>query len=129
MENLKGCGVDQDTRFDRKSESYDFNLKYRLNGENSLKRRQSYSDDSDKGVNSSSGFDTRNKRFRASSLSVKNARSHLTEDRGSKERGMNEPRVILDLSLTAECTDDDVAKEIANKLYEEKDDLMCKWAH
>lgn len=138
MENLKDCGVDQDCgRYDRKSEAYDYSLKYRLNGENSLKRRQSYSDDSDKGgVNSSSSvnfFETKNKRFRANSLSVKDRRNvrmrlgNRSDDSSSSNDGtgaMNSARCIIDLSTTANDTDEAVARDIANKLYEEKDDLM-----
>lgn len=136
MENLKGCGVDQDSgKYDRNIESYDYSLKYRLNGENTLKRRQSYSDDSDKGNNGSIFFETKNKRFRANSLNVKdrkNVRLRLG-NRGSEDSSSNDgtsamkgPRCILDLTCGADAEDDAVAKDIANKLYEEKDDLMCK---
>lgn len=139
MENLKGCGVDQDGgKYDRKSEAYDYSLKYRLNGENSLKRRQSYSDDSDKGANcpSSSHFlETRNKRFRANSLSVKDRRNvrlrlgNRSDDSSSNDGtgAMNSARCILDLLTTASNTDEEIARDIANKLYEEKDDLMRKF--
>lgn len=137
MENLKGCGVDQDSgRYDRNCESYDYSLKYRLNGENSLKRRQSYSDDSDKGFNcsTSNAFESKNKRFRANSLSVKdrkNVRLRLgnrsDDSSGNEGSGaMNMARNILDLTSDAASTNDEVAKDIANKLYEEKDTLMSK---
>lgn len=137
MENLKGCGVDQDDgKYDRKSEAYDYSLKYRLNGENSLKRRQSYSDDSDKELVPlpSNFFESRNKRFRANSLSVKdrkNVRLRLgnpSDDSSSNDGAgtMNSARCILDLATTANDGDEDVARDIANKLYEEKDDLMCE---
>lgn len=147
MENLKGCGVDQDNpKYSRAIESYDYSLKYRLNGENSLKRRQSYSDDSDKGYNCSSTF-FQAKRFRANSLNVKdrkNVRLRLgnrgggdsgaggvgggSEDSSSNDgtSAMNGPRNILDLTCTADSSNDDVARDIANKLYEEKDDLLRK---
>lgn len=156
MENLKGCGVDQDNpKYNRKSESYDYSLKYRLNGENSLKRRQSYSDDSDKGYSCSSTF-FQTKRFRANSLNVKdrkNVRLRLgnrvgggggggaggvdvggggdgsEEDSSSNDgtNAMNGPRNIIDLTCTADSENDDVARDIANKLYEEKDDLLRKY--
>lgn len=137
MENLKECGVDQDSgRYDRSCESYDYSLKYRLNGENSLKRRQSYSDDSDKGFScsTSNAFESKNKRFRANSLSVKdrkNVRLRLgnrsDDSSGNEGSGaMNMARNIIDLSIDASSTNDEIAKDIANKLYEEKDDLMGK---
>lgn len=136
MENLKGCEVDQDScKYDRNIESYDYSLKYRLNGENSLKRRQSYSDDSDKGYNCSSSnfFETKNKRFRANSLNVKDRRNvrlrlgNRSDDSSSNDGStMNTTRCILDLNVTIDSSNEDVARDIANKLYEEKDDLMCK---
>lgn len=137
MENLKGCGVDQDSgRYDRNCESYDYSLKYRLNGENSLKRRQSYSDDSDKGFNcsTSNAFESKNKRFRANSLSVKdrkNVRLRLgnrsDDSSGNEGSGaMNMARNILDLAVDTSATNDEIAKDIADKLYEEKDTLMSK---
>lgn len=138
MENLKGCGVDQDSgRYDRNCESYDYSLKYRLNGENSLKRRQSYSDDSDKGFNcsTSNAFESKNKRFRANSLSVKdrkNVRLRLgnqsDDSSGNEGSGaMNMARNILDLIVDATATNEEVAKDIADKLYEEKDTLMSMY--
>lgn len=139
MENLKGCGVDQDNpKYNRNIESYDYKLKYRLNGSNSLKRRQSYSDDSDKGTNCSSNFfETKNKRFRANSLNVKdrkNVRLRLgnrenSDDSSSDDESsaLNGPRNILDLLCTGEHKADDLAREIANKLYEEKDELLCEF--
>lgn len=138
MENLKGCGVDQDSgRYDRNCESYDYSLKYRLNGENSLKRRQSYSDDSDKGFNcsTSNAFESKNKRFRANSLSVKdrkNVRLRLgnrsDDSSGNEGSGaMNMARNILDLTVDATATNEEVAKDIADKLYEEKDTLMSMY--
>lgn len=69
METLKVCGVDKPEKFDRNIESYDYSLKYRLNGENSMKRRQSNNSD-DSGERNSSRFEYggQNKRFRASSM-------------------------------------------------------------
>ncbi|XP_031617772.1 phosphorylated adapter RNA export protein [Contarinia nasturtii] len=136
MENLKECGVDQDSgRYDRSCESYDYSLKYRLNGENSLKRRQSYSDDSEGfSCSTSNAIESKNKRFRANSLSVKdrkNVRLRLgnrnSDDSSNEGSGaMNSARNIVDLSTDSSATNDEIAKDIANKLYEEKDDLMVR---
>lgn len=106
-----------------------------MNGENGLKRRQSYSDDSDKGFNcsTSNSFESRNKRFRANSLSVKDRKNvrmrvgnRLDETNEGTSEAMNMQRSILDLMVTAESSNDDVARDISNKLYEEKDELMSK---
>lgn len=126
MENLKDCGVDKDPQSDRKSEAYDFSLKYRLNGENALKRRQSYSDDSDKGFSCSSS-ETRHKRFRASSLRIDRRppfKLRMPEERERNDGNMSTPRVILDVNVSLEISDEDFARDLANKLFEEKDDLM-----
>lgn len=40
---------------------------------------------------------------------------------------MNTPRLILDLNNCETTTDEDVARDISNKLYEEKDTLLRKW--
>lgn len=40
---------------------------------------------------------------------------------------MNTPRVILDLNNYETATDEDVARDISNKLYEEKDTLLRKF--
>lgn len=40
---------------------------------------------------------------------------------------MNAPRIILDLNNVEASTDEDVARDISNKLYEEKDTLLRKY--
>lgn len=131
MENLKGCGVDTATsNYDRKSEQYDYTLKYRLNGKNSLKRRQSHNSEEDTDYFASQ---TQNKRFRSNSSgqsSRKNVRLRVGQRSGDDSSSndseiLRQPRVILDLNITASSTHEDVARDLANKLYEEKDDLMC----
>lgn len=140
MENLKGCGVDQQsTNYDRSVESYDYSIKYRMDGENSRKRRQSTNSDSSNGQQPFACFgqkQSKNKRFRSNSMgngSKRNVRLRLGvvkgEDSSSNEGGqLNAPRVIIDLNeITAETSNEDVARDMANKLYEEKDELMCEF--
>lgn len=145
MENLKGCGVDREsTNYDRNIESYDYKLKYRLNGENTLKRRQSTnSDDSSNGKSNfnffsqqqQSSVQSKSKRFRTGEMGSngrKNVRLRLgsqkSDDSSSNDsHQLNGPRRILDLNITENSSNEDVARDLANKLYEEKDDLMCKY--
>lgn len=145
MENLKGCGVDQQTNnYDRSVESYDYSIKYRMNGENALKRRQSTNSDSsnDKPFACfNQQKQSKNKRFRANSMgsgggsgSKRNVRMRLGvvkgEDSSSNDgtHQLNAPRTIIDLNeITGETSNEDVARDMANKLYEEKDELMCEW--
>lgn len=128
MENLKGCGVDKNSfNYDRKSEQYDYTLKYRLNGENTLKRRQSNNSDDDSDCFANQ---MQNKRFRsncADQKSHKSVRLRLGQrsgDDSSSNDSLRQSRIILDLNITAESTNEDVARDLANKLYEEKDELM-----
>lgn len=109
-ETLKGCGVNK-PEFDRNIESYDYSLKYRLNGENSMKRRQSNNSD-DSGDRNSNRFEhgSQSKRFRASSMGSglagrdgkrirKNVRlrlGHKSEDSSSND---GENRAVLLRSL------------------------------
>lgn len=58
-------------------------------------------------------------------------KSHLRLNKGSKTdsnncNGITAPRNILDVQTTIEDADDDVAKDIANKLLEKKEGLIRK---
>lgn len=156
-ENLKVCGVDRESsNYDRNVESYDFKLKYRLNGENTMKRRQSTNnnsdddDDDEDDTTSRKNFkcfgaksETSNfKRFRmdcamdeGGEKPRKNVRLRLgprntdesssnSSNSGGSRQHRSQTRVILDLNVRSDSSNDDVARELANKLYEEKDELM-----
>lgn len=120
MENLQGCDVTKNKMRNRDVESYDYSLGYRLEGEfKSLKRRKSpetdYYSQND------------NKRSRGPYNQINNRKS--VKDRlGARKNSVcdNSPRCILDLVITLENTDEEIAKDIANKLCEEKDSLMCE---
>lgn len=59
-------------------------------------------------------------------LGDKNVNFHNRERDDSNER-KGEPRAILDLCTTLSNTNEEIAKDIANKLVEEKDDLICNY--
>lgn len=121
---MKGCEVRTNAR-DRDVESYDYRAKYRLNGETApaLKRRQSYSDDSDTyNKTESKRFKSRGGEQRISAKLRLGAR--ISDDSSD---GINSvARNILDLTVTMESTDEEVAQDLANKLAEEKDDLLLQ---
>ncbi|XP_017015127.1 phosphorylated adapter RNA export protein [Drosophila takahashii] len=131
-ENMRGCDVTRSGR-DRNVENYDFSLRYRLNGENSLKRRLSNSSE-DGGESSHPAH----KRGRPSSRStdeypqrgsVKSRLGHRSRRGTSSASGSSdscEPRHILDLNEVAGRDPSDVATEMASKLYEEKDELLVR---
>lgn len=140
MENMRGCDVNNHRR-DREVESYDYRIKYRLNGESEppttgVKRRQSYSDDSDTSNLQNQQQQQDMKRFRG--------KNHLTKQRisaklrlGPRVTGTHEDdscnssdgmttiaRHVLDLAVSADCSNEEIAQDIAMKLCEEKDDLL-----
>lgn len=138
LENLQSCDVTNSKKRDRAAESYDYTLKYRLNGENCMKRRQSTnSDDSEsnyqgaynKRVRRNLGGHQRNN-FKKKG-SIKDRLGVRSDDDSSNSNSndeiRNSPRYVLDLVVTEEnSSNDDVGIDIANKLCEEKSDLMCK---
>lgn len=135
METMRGCDVTLNGMRNRDVESYDYSLKYRMNGGNAyhraLKRRQSNSDDSD-------GFGG-GKRFRSTSFGGvscgvmqaqrKSAKLRLGKRNSSddsQDSFQNAPRHILDLNVADGCSYEVFAAELARKLCEEKDDLMLR---
>lgn len=151
MENLKGCGVDQQsTNYDRSVESYDYSIKYRLNDgdQNALKRRLSTNSDSSANDNNkpfacfgNHQKQSKTKRFRANSMgsgsagSKRNVRLRLGVVKGGEDSSSNDgtsqhlnaPRTIIDLiEITDKTSNEEIARDMANKLYEEKDELLCE---
>lgn len=136
-ENMRGCDVTRSSS-DRNVENYDFSLKYRMNGENTLKRRLSNSSDEETAHPA-------NKRGRQSARSTtmereKNSIKGRLGQRSSRSRRNNsstsgssdyssEPRHILDLKDISGRDPSDIAREMANKLYEEKDELLGKFGN
>ncbi|XP_055838058.1 phosphorylated adapter RNA export protein [Episyrphus balteatus] len=122
-ENMRGIGVRHDLRSDRNVENYDYTLKYRLNGENSLKRRLSTSSDE----HSENDFHQQAKRSRAGGIKSRlGQRSHRPSE-SSSDYNSNEPRLILDLDEPIiGRPPQDIAREMANKLFEEKDELLLR---
>lgn len=144
METMRGCDVTLNGMRNRDVESYDYSLKYRMmnGGGNAfrkvLKRRQSNSDDSD-------GYGG-GKRFRSMSFGGgtgagagggrerKSVKLRLgkrnSSDSNSNDSFQNAPRFasrhILDLNVAESCENETFAAELANKLCEEKDELMLR---
>lgn len=135
-EYLKGCEVNTNcsSSYDRDIESYDYNLKHRMNGANVLKRRQSHSDDSDSSPDRQISKKAKNindaSRWRRSSRQRNpNKRFHRDkgDDTSSGDEDIRSPRMILDLNSYNDGDHDEIARDIANKLAEDKDELLCKF--
>jgi phosphorylated adapter RNA export protein len=115
-EDLVNCDVRQNM-LDRSRdvESYDYNLAYAMEDQH----------DSGSFANKSGAFPQGTKRRYGDRGNVKlrlgrrGSNSNDSDCRGS-------PRAIFDLNVTLENTNEEVANDIANKLCEEKDDLICK---
>lgn len=103
-ETFNSCDVSHKDR-SRDVESYDY----------TLSRSYNFNDEGDKRVNNK-----RNRNDRKNpNLRLKNKK----EDESKKVKG--NPRVILDLTAVAEEDSlQDLARDMANKLYEEKEDLI-----
>lgn len=135
-EEMRGCEVARldGAINDRNVENYDFSLLQRLNGDNCLKRRLS---------NSTDDFSDNElmpvaKRGRCASEAAAHRRSvksrlgyrtgTLRGRRGSSPTSdsdtLYEPRIILDLEPLDGRDPADVAREMSNKLQEEKDELL-----
>lgn len=98
LETLNSCDVTKKDR-SRDVETYDYTLSYSYNeGRTNNKRSRN---------------DRDNKNIRP------------IKRKGEKEK-KGKSRCILDLTLTADSTNEEVATEISNKLCEEKVDLICK---
>ncbi|KAM8712978.1 hypothetical protein ACLKA7_013321 [Drosophila subpalustris] len=133
-ENMRGCDVTRNSN-DRNVENYDFPQKYLINGENTLKRRLSNS--SDEGGSHPAhkrgrqcfrlAMDCERDRIPIKSRMGQRSRSRRgnSSTSGSSDNS-SEPRHILDLKDTCGRDPSDVAREMANKLYEEKDELLVR---
>lgn len=131
-ENMRGCDVTRSSS-DRNVENYDFSLKYRINGENTLKRRLSNSSDEEtahpahKRGRQSARISTmeREKNSVKGRLGQRSFRSRRNNSSTSGSSDYSsEPRHILDLNDIAGRDPSDIAREMVNKLYEEKDELL-----
>ncbi|KAH8370899.1 hypothetical protein KR093_005510 [Drosophila rubida] len=133
-ENMRGCDVTRSSS-DRNVENYDFSMRFRLNGENTLKRRLSNS--SDEG--SSHPAHKRGRQSLRPTVESQRERHPLKGRLGQRSRSRrgnsstsgssdnsSEPRHILDLKDTSGRDACDVAREMAGKLYEEKDELLVR---
>lgn len=117
-EELVNCDV-RNKEFDRSRdvESYDYKLAYTMDDQqgNSVDSCGSKSEAISQGVK---------RRYRDRGkvklrLGKRQSDSNESDSRGS-------PRNLIDLNVTVENTNEEVACDIANKLCEEKDDLICK---
>lgn len=114
-EDMVGCGVTKKSEYG--VESYDYTIKYRL-GNNYSKK--AFTNDS-----KYQRDDQSNKRRHQDRSNVK-LRLGTRVNSHQRNEVKQEPRILEDLLLTSEDPVEDLAKEIAEKLSEEKADLVGK---
>lgn len=118
-EELVNCEVRQ-KMLDRSRdvESYDYKLAYSMD---------------DQQEPSVDNFGSESRAFRRGFKRRYGDRGSVKLCLGKRQNSINEsdckgaPRTISDLNVTLENTNEEVANDIANKLCEEKDDLICKY--
>jgi phosphorylated adapter RNA export protein len=115
-EDLVNCDVRQNV-LDRSRdvESYDYNLAYAMEDQHDTGSFATKSRALPQGTKRRYG-DRGSVKLR---LGKRESNSNDSDCRGS-------PRAIFDLNVTLENSNEEVASDIANKLCEEKDDLICK---
>ncbi|CAH2005311.1 unnamed protein product [Acanthoscelides obtectus] len=111
-ETLNSCDVTSKDR-SRNVESYDYTLAYKLYNKDKPESKPFV--DQRRG-NKRTVDDRRNSHFR------QRRRSSSSD----KEKKKGKPRIILDLAVGTDDSPDEIAKDIGNKLYEEKEDLILK---
>jgi phosphorylated adapter RNA export protein len=117
-EELVNCDVRQKIDRSRDVESYNYKLAYTMDNQ------QDHNVD---------GFGCESRAFPQGIKRRYGDRGSVKLRLGKKRSNSNEsdcrgsPRTICDLYVTLENTNEEVATDIANKLCEEKDDLICKY--
>lgn len=122
-ENMRGIGVASDHRNDRNVETYDYNLKYRLEGRKRNLSDNEHSEDSEGPSNkrSKSSYSSRPKK--------KPVKERLGPRKNSSESSEIEcdPRILTNLTKGENDDSESLAREIAYNLFEEKDDLIREY--
>lgn len=124
-ENMRGFGVAHNSRNDRSVETYDYDLKYRLEGRKRHLSDNEHSEESD---------GPSNKRCK-SSYSYRPKKRPVKERLGPKKHSSEssdlecEPRILTNLTKGENDEPESIAREIAYNLCEEKDDLIRKYLY
>ncbi|KAG5879000.1 hypothetical protein JTB14_017410 [Gonioctena quinquepunctata] len=112
-ETLNSCDVSKRDR-SRNVESYDYTLGYKYYNEDTDTHDTPFGDEIDRKNNKRTRDDQKNTNFRQRKRSP------------SSEKVKGTKRIILDLNTDVNSDVESLAKDIANKLYEEKEDLISK---
>lgn len=121
-ENMRGIGVAHGSRDDRSVETYDYKLKYRLEGRKRALSDNDQSDDSEGPSNKKSKCNNSSRMKKRPVKEILGSKKHSSESSDFE----NEPRILCDLTLTENDEAESLAREIAHNLFEEKDELICK---
>lgn len=118
--NLVDCNVDQSAERTRDVESYNYKISAFLN--DSDDSRHSFSDNQKV---KKSGFTAKRKHDGHYVEGKKKDRVAKPRNNAREKKGAS--RKILPLTTSINDSEADIARDIANKLYEEKEELICKY--
>lgn len=118
-ETLNSCDVSVKDR-SRNAETYDFALGKKYGSKESVNVNEMFFKDEHRTTNKRTRADRNNTNFRQTKRSYR-------ENEG--DNVTRKPRLLLELNINIDSTEEDVAKDIANKLYEEKEDLISRFLY
>lgn len=116
-ETLNSCDVTIKDR-SRDAETYDFSMGKKYYEDETYPERESLFNEETQESNKRTRANRNNVNFR------QKKRSHSREKK--VEKGSSKPRILLDLAVNINSSEDEIAKDISNKLYEEKEELISK---
>lgn len=119
-ETLNSCDVTVKDR-SRDAETYDFSLGKQYWNEDHKPAKDVLFTEEPRLSNKRTRENRNNSNFR------QRKRSHSRENQ--EEKVSSKPRILLGLNVDIDSTENEIAKDIANKLYEEKEDLICKFTY
>lgn len=114
-ETLNSCDVTLKDR-SRDAETYDYTLSKIYYDDADSESKPNFKEESRKN----------NKRTRADRNNVNFRRAQRSRSRENKGNVSSKPRFLLPLAVNVDSKEEEIAKDIANKLYEEKEDLICE---
>lgn len=118
-ETLNSCDVTLKDR-SRDAETYDFSLSKDYYGDGDTEIKPNFKEEPR----------TNNKRTRTDRNNVNFRQAKRSQSRDNRRQNVSsKPRFLIPLNVNIDSKEDEIAKDIANKLYEEKEDLICKYLH
>lgn len=117
-ETLNSCDVTVKDR-SRNAETYDFSLGKKYGSDDTKDIKEMFKEE----------HRTTNKRTRADRNNTHFRQTKRSHRENVGDNVTRKSRMLLDLTVHVDSTEEEIAKDIANKLYEEKEDLISKFLY